>query len=171
MFRIRPFFVLLAVSLLIVVQVYADPVKPPQDVNVVNPQVTTRDADNAARQPFQVHGFPDIGDGYYFATFSFNVPAGKRLVMEYVSAIVNVPSGQKVAVWVNANQGSGPVSHYVVPTSLGAFNQLTETFAVGQLTRIYADPSTQVDVVVDRNAGVGFTSANVSVSGYLVNVP
>jgi hypothetical protein len=57
------------------------------------------DVDNAARQP--VAFFADVGfaDGSNFSgtSFGFTVPAGKRLVIETISAEIPVPVGQALA--------------------------------------------------------------------------
>ena len=54
------------------------------------------DVDNAARQPVQFVvdlGFSD-GSSNSFSFFPFTVPAGKRLVIETISAEILVPVGQ-----------------------------------------------------------------------------
>src|SRR5437899_6396572 len=73
----------------------------PTNVNVVNTTaspVPVRDVDNPARQPFQaeaVGGFADGASTTGDITIGA-VPAGKRLVIEYVSAFGRMLPTQKV---------------------------------------------------------------------------
>src|SRR5205814_7959433 len=54
----------------------------------------TRSADEHARQPFQREVYPFINDGSYYDVQTFQVPQGKRLVIEHVSASAGMPQGQ-----------------------------------------------------------------------------
>ena len=150
-----------------------EPVGPPKPVVVVNEltqpvpvtgAVQARDPDNPARQPFQA--FLRTIDPPYV------VPQGKRLVIEYVSGSLGgslncaVTMGLlRTTVLVDGNKVS--LSHFLPaaerPSPLGA--------VLGQLTRIYADPGTEVigNVETDpNNCGASFI---MSLSGYLVDVP
>jgi hypothetical protein len=60
---------------------------PTQNVQVVNTApVPTRDADNPARQPFHATRFFSMTTGEPDQTATIPVPAGKRLIIEHVSA-------------------------------------------------------------------------------------
>ena len=83
------------------------------NVNVVNPTtqpVPVRDVDNPARQPFQVQVVGDFADG---ASTTGDipittVPAGKLLVIEYVSLFGSMLTGQQL-VRARLQTGNPPV--------------------------------------------------------------
>jgi hypothetical protein len=121
--------------------------------------VPNRDQDNPAQQPFQQIAQPDTrGTGQTRAETDFTVPAGKRLVIEYVSAGIAAGNG---SVAVETTAGGNPAAYYFInpaaPVSTRGFFP----------TRIYADPNTNVSVVV---TGAN-TQADVELSGYYVNIP
>src|SRR5262245_5790464 len=81
---------------------------PPQEVTVVNRTsnavpvrlaasrtvVFTRDVDQPARSPFQTKVRIDLPAGQCCENGFVDVPAGKRLVIEYASALGLAPAGQ-----------------------------------------------------------------------------
>lgn len=141
--------------------------------NTPSSPVPVRDVDNPARSPFEASLAFDMRDGVDNNQASFAVPAGKRLVIEFVTAIVRVPQGQSVIVLFFAQIApSGPpgIGHVIVVTPQGVFNE-DNNFMASQQMRVYADPWTQVIFEVSRNASAGLASGNVSVTGYLVSVP
>jgi hypothetical protein len=124
--------------------------------------VLVRDVDNPARQPFQKALFG--GD-------SFVAPAGKRLVIEYVSVR---GSGA-------ANDGNGFMQADISTTTNGEFAshripltqdrvQDTHFYEGAESTRIYADPGTPVQFSVAFQSTTGLFS-RATVSGYLVDLP
>jgi hypothetical protein len=106
---------------------------------------------NPAFSPFQVELTPKSG----FCQ-TVDVPAGKRLVIEYVSARIEDPSSREISITTTA--GGTTVPHWI---------PLTEPFVTisnaAQDVRLYADPGTQVQACVD---GLG----QVTLSGHLVAV-
>jgi hypothetical protein len=120
---------------------------------LTNP-VFVRDVNDAV-QPFQTHG-------------PFNVPAGKRLVIEDLSATahgVGVTGGSfNVGTRVGGNFEfhSFPASFFV------GFNGQGNLVAHEQV-RLYADPGSIVAVGAETNVG-GYTF-EITFSGYYVNVP
>ena len=58
------------------------------------------------RQPFETRVDLSLGAGSPFDNFSFSVPAGKRLVVEFVAASVGLPSGQTPLLSANAGNGA-----------------------------------------------------------------
>jgi hypothetical protein len=124
-----------------------------------------------ASQPVQVElGYnSEIG-----TTAPFTVPAGKRLVIEYVGAFYAVPTDpghQAVdSISISTQVGSATVGHLVLtyrvqndppPTGFTIYH-------AGQHLKLYADPGTQV-------RGEGFPSntstGSVTISGHYVNLP
>jgi hypothetical protein len=99
---------------------YSQTTKPPADVKVTNSSaepVPTRDVDNSARQPFTV-GLVSFNNN------TFQVPAGKRLVIEYVSGrgvLVQGLTYVQVALQFGAAIDGNVVgiAHRFVPVRLG----------------------------------------------------
>lgn len=148
------------------------------DVNVANTAATpvlVREVDNAAMQPFQQELLLSTPDGLLGAGDEFTLPDGKRLVIEFVSFDGTWPAGQhttRLFIGVcNASGNSCPASFHLAPafetTEFGG----NVFFAASSMTRLYADPGTEVSVDVRRNTTGGTGLASVAISGYLVGVP
>jgi len=147
------------------------------NVKVVN-TVPTVNAANPAFQPFQdeeVIGW-NAGSGLIGNDGTFLVPSGKRLVIEFVSFELTIPTGTRPTFnsvkIVNANSNTIPIS-FLIPLSFqgSAFlgGQNSDVFIGSSPTRLYADPGSTVTLSVrTNNADNGL--AEVSVSGYLVDV-
>jgi hypothetical protein len=131
--------------------------------------IFVQDVDNPARQPFQQKMNFNLADGFSEVCMPIaTVPAGKRLVIEYVSAKVNIPGGQKLrALNVFTNLNGDFAYHFLVPTPTGAFNE----YVAGQQVRLYADPNTQVNICASRDTGDGIAPVQATISGYLVDLP
>jgi hypothetical protein len=168
---------------------------PPFDVNVVNTPLPVtgtvsvsnlgdaplpvRDVDNPARQPIQANIIevpPQIPNPVLFT-----VPAGKRLVIEYVSADIQAANSQCVTAprySLRTTTGGVALNHFfhseLTGTLGAAANEATRAYGLSQQTRIYADPNTQVtlDILTDAFPSCGFmVNDGIHVSGYLVDVP
>jgi hypothetical protein len=141
--------------------------------NTANNPVPIRDTDNAARQPWQWTAEIDIAAGNGEACTSTDVPDGKELVIENVSAAAAVQTGQKLAfLIVTTTQQAAQVRHYFVPVWTGTRSvSPPELFAVGQATRLYSEAGTGNVSVCADTAGSGDASVLPALSGYLVNVP
>jgi len=123
--------------------------------------------DNPARHIFQ-KGFlsNDPADGDKFATASFSAPASQRLVIEYVSANVSVPAGQKVFFSIAPQPTFG---FGVQPVLLGNFFG-RDFFEAAQQVRIYVDPGATVSLGTLRNATAGAWGPTFwDLAGYLVD--
>lgn len=151
--------------------------------NIENP-VPVYDVKNPAFQPFQIYHTVTLNNGEYVNSFSFDVPEGKRLVIEYVSADVEIPRGQKfyayVQTFINGPSGPSLANHNLVPTFTGSapwffMGSPFDVFAIGQVVRLYADPATllfhSVSFTLNRFSNSGVATARASISGYLVDVP
>ncbi len=106
---------------------------------------------NPAFHPFQVELLPKSGNCQ-----TVQVPAGKRLVIEYVSARIEDPSDRQLSITTTAGGTTAP--HWV-PVS----EPFITISNAAQDVRLYADPRTDVDVCV---SGLG----QVTLSGHLVAV-
>jgi hypothetical protein len=133
--------------------------------------VFVRDVDNPAREAFQHDITFTLPDNFSeVCSPLIAVPAGKRLVIEYVSGKATFPAADQklrnfsIRTTVNGNQ----VYHYLVPTATGIFNE----YVAGQQTRLYADANTLPHICVSRsNLNDGIVTVQASISGYLVDMP
>jgi hypothetical protein len=115
-----------------------------------------RDVDNPGRQAVVFNVCTDPAR----CPSQFNVPAGKRLVIEYVSARLTTPVGQASAIGFNTTtNGIGATSY--IPTEEGAGERI-----VGRRVWLTADPGS---TVLYQSAGAA--SGDMVLSGYLVDVP
>lgn len=145
----------------------------PDPVIVTNTPLFMRDVDNPARQPFQM-GFPfTMNSGTQQVFQSFTVPAGKRLVIEYVSmGSGSVPVGQHLFIIITTTVGAVGAFHFVAVTPQGSIPppNAADTFVASQPMRVYADPGTTVTIQMQRDSADGACGPNLTVSGYLVDV-
>src|SRR5262249_34116686 len=101
--------------------------------------LTVRDLDNPARQPF-VATMLSVNANTSF----FTVPAGKLLVIEYVSGQGTLPAGEKLlSVRLQVTTQGSTVLHRFLPAFTGT-EVNGDVFLVGQQTRLYADPASTV---------------------------
>jgi hypothetical protein len=143
--------------------------------------VPARDVDNPARQPFFGQFDVSISNGSNsgFGNLATSaVPAGKRLVIEYISALTSVPSGQKVTVIeiITAGAPGGAASLTWLGADFKATFDGLDRFITSQPVRLYADsgaaigsPAVRAYVSRDGDGGIGYSFVNIS--GYLVDVP
>ena len=106
--------------------------------NTATSPVLVRDVENPARHPIQIelcNGIglpcdPSLRD-------EVKVPSGEEVVIEYVSGVCSAPASTTVFLNLFTTAGGVPEFHY--------FNEITVgpsgSTQFGQLTRIYADPS------------------------------
>src|SRR5213083_3739953 len=144
----------------------------PSNVNVVNTTaspVPVRDVDNPARQPFEAQGMGGFADGasttgdITIAT----VPAGKRLVIEYVSMVGAMPLGERILLAGTKDDGTVDDPVVTVPTESGTNADGTlDYFIASQLVRVYMDPG-RINCSAERNSTVGANpnSVRFTISG------
>ena len=165
---------LVAVSLGAIAQI----VEPPRPAHLatraslattaVTPKAAiVKDIDQAARAPFQATVTLDFNNFVYTPV---PIPAGQRLVIEYVSisgaAQSNNGPVQPIALLSTSLAGNPSASFYLAPTPAAA---LPTQFYHAQPTTIYAD-SLQIGP-----GYAGYTPSymilNVVVSGHLIAIP
>ena len=127
-----------------------------------------RDVDNPGRHPFQIRMFP-IGNGN--ASTNFTVPAGKRLVIEDISVFVSIAPGSTPEVTVLTSVGGAEAFHFVPAAFAGALFSGDDSYDGHALARFYADPGSTVRADVHSNPGAASIQADMSVSGYLIDLP
>jgi hypothetical protein len=101
------------------------------------------------------------------------VPDGKRLIIEYVSAHVLLPTGQNLSqISISTQIKETTVQHSLVRNEHGAhLSSSNNLFTVGQSLRLYADGGTPIIFSLVRNSTVSSPGYGLTVSGYLVNLP
>ena len=122
--------------------------------------------------PFQTSVEISMPNGTGGQNAGFQVPAGKRLVIEYVSGDASMPTGQKClfSIFTSlAGQTTG-TRHVLETAALGKLGA-TDHFQTAQVVRLYADPGTAVTLRADRDLATGTATARMSLSGHLIAVP
>jgi hypothetical protein len=140
------------------------------------------------RRPFQARVNLTIPSGANADSATLSIPAGKRLVIEDVSAITFQPQGQSLLIdfttaledQVGSNDTGGFENHDLVLVSQGIFNGLERS--VGhQKMLVFADESVQTPFSILRGLGVivnlsrgtllGSAGARVTITGYVEDLP
>ena len=121
---------------------------------------------NDAIQPFQATASCSSTVTHCDLTL-FNVPAGKRAVIEYFSGEGTVGQGQ--VAWSSLTTriaGTADTEHHV-PLTTPALGFIASW---GQEVRLYSDPSSSITAAA-LASGPGPVNFSFSISGYLVDVP
>jgi len=160
--------------------VWAAPQNPPSaPVTVVNttanPVPVTITNSPAPDTPFQASLCYNAGDTYTCAGWpsSLTVPAGKRLVVEFVSGGCRVDgtTGTIESVILRTYVGPvPPVVHHMTLTPVSPPVQTENKYTFTQQTRIYADPETEV-VFSPVSSTMEPHRCFVTISGHLVTAP
>jgi len=120
---------------------------------------------------------PVVGTFVNASPFNFinmyTVPVGKRLIVEHVSALLNVPTGVKVIDGqLNDLLGAGPIGKlYLLPTFTGASSSTTDRYVISQPIKFYVAGGDTLQAVFDSFPSTQSLDAFCSFSGYLVDAP
>ncbi len=136
------------------------------DGGAANAAVAVKGADEPARQA--VSFFKGcISNGAQTCSTSFTVPAGKELVIEYVSvSCFGFGSPNPIYSTITTTAGGATPPYYI---SRGEATAFTNSFINSVPVKIYADPSTTV-TLTGFQVGNG-SNFQFSLSGHYVNVP
>ena len=145
-------------------------VQNPTTAVTIQNTASVKTADNPAFQPYAKGELqaPALG------TFSFDVPAGKRLVLELVTLSGDLSPGNQIAnVQVRTKQpDGGTVDHALANPSNVPGPGGNPIFANNYSVRLYAEPGPgSVQVFVARSGSGPTFDAQASISGYLVDLP
>jgi hypothetical protein len=102
----------------------------------------------------------------------FTVPEGRLLIIEFVSASIEIPQGQFLSVIIDVIK-QGRVANFVFPLLERQSHSpepgvIREVAGVNQLVRIFAEASAQVDVSTVRVPVTGTGGGSVVITGTLV---
>lgn len=147
--------------------------------NLGSNPLPVRDVDRASAEPVQARVIQQpIGSTN---PSGITVPSGKRLVIEYVSAEVLAADPDCVTaprIALRTTVGGNAVVHYFYTENSGPVSALggsARAYGLSQLTKVYADPDTQVTIDIRTSAEPVCSYLNpgadgLHISGYLVNV-
>lgn len=138
---------------------------------------SVRDADNPARHAFHVQMTLTMNatSAQDFEHVDLSSHMGEIFVIEVVSSICFVPTGQKVTNIVLTTGLAGDqfsVPTYYPPAYTGTFSGTTDEFSATTLTRVYhlVQPNTDpISLQVNRNSTAGASHCDVTLSGYLLD--
>jgi hypothetical protein len=151
-----------------------------QVANSPTSPVWVRDLDTT-RQPFHRSVSLLLEDGDITTQSTFMVPAGKRLVIEYVSGEVVMPAGQTprglhlLPITYTENGFVERIAYRIPLQAQGRFTYWgdeRDTFTASQRIVLYAEPETDVVIYLTRfgSGTAGRVHLYMGISGYLVDV-
>ncbi len=140
------------------------------EVTVAN-TVPVRVVGREASQPFQRQFTLDWQDGQDLATGTYQVPPGKRLVIDYASLFAFLqPGGQSMTVRIVTTVNGSDGFNTLALQRQADYGVLPQ-FGAAHLVRIYADPGSTVRVSVGRTPFTSTASCTVTLSGHFEDVP
>lgn len=152
--------------------------QPVSFANAATSPVFTQDVDNNGRIPFQAEFVLDNtkpgtlpGCNIAQCQANFDVPTGKRLVLEQVSAKIQGAAGQKYIAFVaGANDANNPFAVWLELNFQGSFlNNTADVFTANQPVRAYfAETVPPPFVIVTSNNGGSF-NAHIDIAGHLIS--
>lgn len=152
--------------------------QPVSFANTATSPVFAQDVDNNGRIPFQAEFVLDNtnpgtlpGCGPTQCQVNFDVPTGKRLVLEQVSARIQGAPGQKYLSFVRGgNDANNPFTAWIELNFQGSFlNNTADLFTANQPVRAYfAETVPPPFVIVTSNNGGSFF-ADIDIAGHLIS--
>jgi len=123
-------------------------------------------------QPVQVDTSTQENPGSNVSTLNlFTVPAGKTLVIEFVTMTGQVPLGQHVETMeiISVAPPFGGASHQMLVNPQPDAVDTEPIFRASQMVKIYAQTGSTVQALFRRSASNLSATYGVSISGYLVD--
>ena len=116
-----------------------------------------------------------MDSGVIFDARQFALPAGKTLVVEFVSATTSMPAGeQPILLRISSLEPirlRATSEQDLLWNFVGPVNGQRDFFIASQQIRLYAVEGELIEIAASRNASEGFASISVNVTGYLVTTP
>jgi hypothetical protein len=94
----------------------------------------------------------------------YNVPAGKQLVIEFVTMVCSLPPGQRVYMAISTDQTSFRLVNTYQGTDIWGYGP---HYIASQMVRIYATAGQPIKAYVSRDTSSGSVTCAVSFSGYI----
>jgi hypothetical protein len=114
-----------------------------------------------------------LSAGTQIGEVPFDIPDGKRLVVEAVSVQASVPAGQRVRVFLDVLEGISPVLSVLPVQSTGPILG-TEYYVANQPFKLRRDAipgsTDEIRVRVFRDSPTGEAGLLVTIHGYLVDL-
>lgn len=98
---------------------------------------------------------------------TISVPSGKRLVIEYITARIRVPTGQSVRLTLTLDTSSPSSIHYYFPAVAEGSFFGQDSFGVTEHLRLYAEE--EVTLFAERSGSIGIGNFEFAISGYLIS--
>ncbi len=139
-----------------------------------------RDVENPARTPFQASGTIDFSPPFagVFGSPLFDVPAGRRAVIEYASVRCFSAAGNPIVsavIQVTELTGGGSISRsFQIPITFQGTDAFSGPLYIGGLTtRLYSDRGLSgggVTIGASRASGSGSGSCAFAISGHTIAI-
>jgi len=130
--------------------------------------IPVRDVNNPAQTRVQIAVSRVFGDHEQNSPYS--VPAGKRLVIEYVSGLGSIQGGNAQVNGAKVVTTVDGESHaHIFPMNQPVAGDPAKQCLFGQVTRLYADPETQVSIIPNFRGTADQIDVVANMSGYLVD--
>ena len=128
------------------------------------------EVNNPDKYPFQASVQVSLPAGTEGQNGFVTLPAGKRLVIEYVSGQAFLPSGQKALFSgiVSLRGRSTGRWHYLESSTTGRFGS-QDCFRYGRMVKLYADAGVTVMLRTDRDSPAGAGLLRMTLSGHLIS--
>jgi hypothetical protein len=133
------------------------------------------DVENPARSPYQRNLVLTFTEpSFVTQNGELTVPTGKVWVVEFITALVHVPTGEKVRMLFFVNDGPTIAQHHFAPTFIGT-DFTVDNLSLDQPVRLYAKgDGTNGNYAIRVNAtrfsnNAGSGTVQLSLAGYLVD--
>jgi hypothetical protein len=128
-----------------------------------------RDLDNPARQPFQTTVEAPSGTPSGTLIPIVTVPAGKVLVLEFISGLINVPTNRLATAVLLIQEGTAPMFHHrLLLTKIGAAASTIDAYGVSPPFRMYVKSGQTINLVTLDSV----TTITLNITGHYVdNLP
>jgi hypothetical protein len=139
-------------------------------VQVGNPLLPVQTFNDALNTPYAETRASEPGIGLSFSDgLRFDVPTGKRLVIESVTVRATVPPGQRARVFFHTNKPLSAGMLTVEPQ--GVINGFEQLFGTHPIKVRVDDSGSTHDVIfaIERSSGAGDWTIHASVYGFLVD--
>jgi hypothetical protein len=121
---------------------------PALPLGVASP-LLVRDLDNPARQPFQTTIEAPSGTPSGTLIPIVTVSAGKVLVLEFISGLINVPTNRFATAVLLIQEGATPVFHHrLLLTKIGAAASTIDAYGVHPPFRMYVKSGQTISLII-----------------------